>query len=220
MFDRHIGIDASIAERLAAEAARRGKRAHEFANELLDAVLQLSAAGGTPGEIVPAWKTMSLSRDIGGIPLLPRILIRNMVDRIYSTDPEWLVQEWFLAGRQLGDRLRVLYPTIEDLQAGAERLMPLVAERLIDVRRVSTEEERQSAVRVRVETDLTPATSACGEKFIAGVLSAYPFQPTESHVDDGAIEVTGVYQGRRGRTPATEPETASESTREPSEDRA
>src|SRR5207247_8933510 len=120
------------------------------------------------------------------------------------TDPEWLGKEWFQAGRQLGDVLRVMYPTIEDLQVGAERLLPLVAERLIDVRRVSGEDERHSRIRIRVETDLTAGTSAAGERFIAGMLSAYPFQPTEVNFAEGAIEVIGVYTGRRPSAPRTE----------------
>ena len=214
MTKTHIEVERWTAERLTAEASRRGKTAYAFANELLESALRVSAEGGTPAELLPAWKTMRVSKDVGGMPLLPRTLIGKMVDRLFETDPDWLGKEWFQAGRQLGDVLRVLYPTIEDLQAGAERLLPLVAERLIDVRRVSGEDERRSRIRIRVETDLTAGTSAAGERFIAGMLSAYPFQPTEVNFADGAIEVTGVYTGRQPPRPRSEAAEAAAETHE------
>ncbi len=210
----NVEVERLTAERLTAEASRRGKTAYALANELLEAALRLCAEGGSPAEILPAWKTMRVSKDVGGMPLLPRTLIGRMVDRLHETDPDWLGKEWFKAGRQLGDVLHVMYPTIEDLQVGAERLLPLVAERLIDVRRVSGQDERSSRIRIRVETDLTPGTSAAGERFIAGMLSAYPFQPTDVHVEAGAIEITGVYTGRRSAAPRTE---AAEAVGQPQE---
>jgi len=214
MSKTQVEVERWTAERLTAEASRRGKTAYALANELLEAALRMCAEGGSPSEILPAWKTMRVSKDVGGMPLLPRTLIGKMVDRLFETDPDWLGKEWFQAGRQLGDVLRVMYPTIEDLQVGAERLLPLVAERLIDVRRVPEEERGRSRIRIRVETDLTPATSAAGERFITGMLSAYPFRPTEVHVAEGAIEVVGVYEGRQPSKPHAEPEEAAAEPRE------
>src|SRR6266705_741832 len=173
MSKTHVEVERWTAERLTVEASRRGKTAYALANELLEAALRLCAEGGTPAEILPAWKTMRVSKDVGGMPLLPRTLIGKMVDRLFETDPDWLGKEWFQAGRQLGDVLRVMYPTIEDLQVGADRLLPLVAER-----------------------------------FITGMLSAYPFRPTEVHVAEGAIEIVGVYEGRQPSKPHAEPEDA------------
>ncbi|HEX9339870.1 MAG TPA: hypothetical protein VF992_01680 [Thermoplasmata archaeon] len=206
MAKKPIEVESWTAESLTAEASRHGKTAYAFGTELLEAALRLCSEGGTPAEILPAWKTMRLSKDVGGMPLLPRSLIGKMVDRLYATDPEWLEREWFQGGKQLGDVLRVKYPTIEDLQIGAEKLMPLVAERVIDVRRVTSEDEGPSRIRVRVETDLTLGTSAVGEKFLAGMLAAYPFQATEVHLAEGAIEVIGVYQGRHALRPRSEAE--------------
>src|SRR5437879_11191381 len=63
-------------------------------------------------------------------------------------------------------------------------------------------------MRLRVVTDLTPELAACGERFLEGLLSAYAFQVTETHAEDGTIEIAAVYRPQRPAEHAEE-ETAS-----------
>ena len=120
-----------------------------------------------------------------------------MVERLYRSDPEWLLGEWFEAGRRLGDRLRVLHPTLEDLQAGLSGLQSLIAERRIEVQRKPGGKETQPEIQLRVFTDLTPELATCGGRFVEGVLSAYSFRSTESRVKAGTIEIAAVYSPTR-----------------------
>ena len=106
------------------------------------------------------------------------------------------MQEWAEAGRRLGERLRILHPTVEDLQAGLSGLQSLIAERKIEVQRKPGGKDR-AGIRLRVVTDLTPELAACGERFLEGVLSAYAFQVTETHTKDGTIEIAAVYRPQR-----------------------
>ena len=73
-------------------------------NEILDVALRVFGQGGNENEIFPAWKTSRVSKDIEGAPFLPGSLIWKMVERLYRSDPDWLLGEWAAAGRRLGER--------------------------------------------------------------------------------------------------------------------
>ena len=197
MTKQDVYIESNTAQSLAAQASSRGKTLYSFTNEILDVALRVFGQGGNANEIFPAWKTSRLSKDIEGAPFLPRSLVWKMVERLYRSDPEWLLAEWFDAGRRLGERLRVLHPTLEDLQAGLSGLQSLIAERRIEVQRKPGGRETQPEIQLRVVTDLTPELAACGERFVEGVLSAYSFRATESRVKAGTIEIAAVYSPTR-----------------------
>src|SRR5207302_415179 len=180
MTKQDVYVESNTAQSLAAQASSRGKTLYSFTNEVLDVALRVLGQGGNENEIFPAWKTSRVSKDIGGAPFLPGSLIWKMVERLYRSDPEWLMEEWAEAGRRLGERLRILHPTVEDLQAGLSGLQSLIAERKIEVQRKPGGKDR-AGIRLRVVTDLTPELAACGERFLEGVLSAYAFQVTETH---------------------------------------
>src|SRR5947199_6321908 len=72
----------------------------------------------------------------------------------------------------------------------------------------------RSQVRVRVVTDLTPELASCGESLLHGLLCSYSFRATESHVEDGVVEVVAVYEGQ-APVPAAKPETVDVGTSRP-----
>src|SRR5438128_10500390 len=129
MTQRAVYAESNTAQSLAAQASSRGKTLYSFTNEVLDVALRVLGQGGNENEIFPAWKTSRVSKDIEGAPFLPGSLIWKMVERLYRSDPEWLLGEWAEAGRRLGERLRILHPTAEDLQPGWPALRSLTAKR-------------------------------------------------------------------------------------------
>ncbi len=135
MTKQDVYVESNTAQSLAAQASSRGKTLFSFTNEVLDVALRVLGQGGNEHEIFPAWKTSRVSKDIEGAPFLPGSLIWKMVERLYRSDSEWLLGEWAEAGRRLGERLRILHPTVEDLQSGLSGLQSLIAERKIEVQR-------------------------------------------------------------------------------------
>src|SRR2546430_11130505 len=131
MTKQDVYIESNRAQSLAARAGSRAKTLYSFTNEILDVALRVFGQGGNENEIFPAWKTSRLSKDIEGAPFLPRSLVWKMVERLYRSDPEWLLAEWFGAGRRLGERLRVLHPTLEYLQPGTSGNQALTPDRAI-----------------------------------------------------------------------------------------
>ena len=195
MTKQDVPVESETAQRLAAEASKRGKTLYSLTNEILDTALRVYGEGGSANEMFPAWKASRMWKDISGTPFLPRRLIRKMVEGLYPRDREWLLQEWVEAGRELGDRLRAYYPTLEDLQAGMSGVQPLIEERHFEIQRQRGPDELHQEILMQVATDLTPELAACGERFLVGLLHAYSFRATKSQVTGGNIEITAAYLG-------------------------
>lgn len=196
MTQQNVPVDARTAQSLAAHASVRGKRLVALINEILDAALHVYSEGGTADEIFPAWKALRMSRGLNGSPFVPRSLIGEMVERIYREDREWILGLWFEGGKELGNRIRTFYPTIEEIPAAVAGVHPLFAERRIDVSRGPAEEVRRGTIHVRVAAELPAALTACMERLIAGLLSAYAFRIAGSRIADGTIEIAAQYEGR------------------------
>src|SRR5207244_10807995 len=102
---------------------------------------------------------------------------------------------WCRGGKELGDHLRLFYPTLDDLRAGMSVINLLIEQRRFEVTRTSGADGRPVEIRMRVTTDLTPELTACGERLLMGILSAYSFQAVRSQVAGGTIEITAAYVG-------------------------
>ena len=195
MTKQDIPVESETAQSLAAQASKKGKTVASLTNEILDVALRIYGEGGNADEMFPAWKVSRMSKDIDGAPFVPSGLIRKIVERLYPKDREWLLQEWVEAGKELGDHLRLFYPTLDDLRAGMSVINLLIEQRRFEVTRTSGADGRPVEIRMRVTTDLTPELTACGERLLMGILSAYSFQAVRSQVDGGTIEITAAYVG-------------------------
>ena len=195
MTKQDVPVESETAQRLAAQASKKGKTLYSLTNEILEAALRVYGEGGNANEMFPAWKVSRMGKEISGTPFLPRRLIRKMVERLYPRDREWLLQEWVEAGKELGNHLRAYYPTLEDLQAGMPAVQPLIEERRFEIERQRGPDELHQEILMRVDTDLAPELAACGERFLVGLLHAYSFRATKSRVTGGNIEVTAAYVG-------------------------
>jgi len=214
MTKQEIAVESGTAQSLAAEASSRGKTLYSFTNQILDVALRVFGQGGDASEILPAWKSYRVTKDIEGVPFLPRSLVWKMVERLYQRDPEWLLQEWFEAGRRIGEVLRTFHPTLEDLQVGMTGNPSIMTEQRIEIMRPRSAGDGRQQVRLRVVTDLTPELASCGESLLHGLLCSYSFRATESHVEDGVVEVVAVYEGQ-APVPAAKPETVDVGTSRP-----
>src|SRR5437762_888118 len=171
MTKQEIAVESSTAQSLAAEASSRGKTLYAFTNQILDVALRVFGQGGDASEILPAWKSYRVTKDIEGVPFLPRSLVWKMVERLYQRDPEWLLQEWFEAGRRIGEVLRTVHPTLEDLQVGMTGNPSIMTEQRIEIIRQRSAGDGRQQVRVRVVTDLTPELASCGESLLHGLVT-------------------------------------------------
>src|SRR2546430_17742428 len=118
MTKQDIPVESETAQSLAAQASKKGKTVASLTNEILDVALRIYGEGGNADEMFPAWEVSRMSEDIDGAPFVPSGLIRQIVERLYPKDREWLLQEWVAAGEERGERLRLVYPLLGGLPAG------------------------------------------------------------------------------------------------------
>src|SRR2546430_13375301 len=207
MTKQEVGVQSSRAQLMAAEPDSRGKTLYAFTNQIRDVAVRVFGQGGDASEILPAWKSYRVTKDIEGVPFLPRSLVWKMVERLYQRDPEWLLQEWFEAGRRIGEVLRTFHPTLEDLQVGMTGNPSILTEPRIEIIRPRSAGGGCQQGRLRGVDRLTPELASCGESLLHGLLCSYSFVATESHVEDGVVEVAAVYEGN-APVPAAKQETA------------
>src|SRR5947208_4434574 len=204
MTKQEIAVESSTAQSLAAEASSRVKTLHALTNQILDVALRVFGQGGDASEILPAWKSYRVTKDIEGVPFLPRSLVWKMVERLYQRDPEWLLQEWFEAGRRIAEVLRTFHPTLEDLQVGMTGNPSIMTEQRIEIIRPRSAGDGRQQVRLRVVTALTPDLASCGESLLHGLPCSYSFRATESPVEAGVAEFSAAVEGQRP-VPAANP---------------
>src|SRR5207249_10818430 len=108
MTKQEIAVESSTAQSLAAEASSRGKTLYAFTNQILDVALRVFGQGGDASEILPAWKSYRVTKDIEGVPFLPRSLVWKMVERLYQRRPEGLLRARVGGGRRIGGGRRTV----------------------------------------------------------------------------------------------------------------
>src|SRR5947208_14708308 len=118
MTKQEIAVESSTAQSLAAEASSRGKTLYAFTNQILDVALRVFGQGRDASEILPAWKSYRMTKDIEGVPFLPRSLVWKLVELLYQRYPEGLLQECLEAGRRIREVLRNFHSSLDDLQHG------------------------------------------------------------------------------------------------------
>lgn len=193
----NIAVDYGVADELSLEAGRENKTQYALANEALKAVLEVAKGGGSPKQIYPSWKFVSMMKDVGCI-VLPEDLVEKLVSKIYAIDKDWLLNAWYDEGSRLGDFLKMSALRPEDLGDVIKEFQVLLPAQKIEFKKVagegkdssgygkSTYEIRAMGVASSVES------TTCAEQFIRGIISSYSLKIIESRISRGIIRVKAV----------------------------
>jgi hypothetical protein len=183
----NIAVDEETAESLADEASRENKSLYAITNEALAAVLRVCKYGGTPKEVYPSWRFSRILKDADAIPL-PGDLMEKLIKKMYSTEKAWLLNEWYEEGKRIGSYLRMYAEDFKDLVSNVDDLQAFLPVKRVEIQ--TKERENGSSVVVRViGAGLSQESTNCAERFLFGLLSAYPLRITGSAVSEGMIEV-------------------------------
>ena len=182
-----ISVDQAIADSLAGEAEKQNKTIFGLANESLGDVLKICEEGGSTKEIFSSWEFSRILKDTNSLPV-PGALIEKIVKRMYSVDTEWILDAMFEAGVNVGSYLRLRFPRFEDLIPRLFDLHAFLPVKRVEFEPISTTTDRMTiSVRVLGAGPSLEATK-CAEKFLAGLLSQYPYRIAETRVTDGIID--------------------------------
>ncbi len=193
----NIAVEDSLADELSREAGKQNKTVYAFANESLLAVLDVLRSGGTTKQVAPAWRFVSMMKDMDCIGL-PGDLIEKIITKAYERDPEWLARTWSDQGARLGSYLKMSALEPEELMKMIDEfqvLIPLLPIRKIEFRKTGVDSEGKYVVRA-VGAGHSKEIAYCAEQFIRGVLSAYSLRVTDSRISEGIIEVSAEVQNQ------------------------
>lgn len=194
----NVAVDEETADSLADEATRENKSLYALTNEVLAAVLRICKYGGSPREVYPSWRWSRILKDTDAIPL-PGALMEKLTRKVYESDREWLLKEWFDEGKRVGSYLHMYAENFEDLMPRVDELQGFLPVKRVEFERKTNDGGARMTVRV-IGAGFSRESTSCTEQFLLGILSAYPYKVNGSRVSEGMIEVTAEEE-RKGRGP-------------------
>ena len=186
-------MEDSVADELSLEAGKENKTQYALANEALLAVLEVAKHGGSPRQIYPSWKFVSMMKDVGCL-VLPEDLVEKLIGRMHDIDKDWLLKAWYDEGSRLGNFLKMSATNPEDLGKVIEEFQLLLPAQKIEFKKLREEEDSSGYGGTKYEIRAMGAggtfeSSSCAEQFIRGLLSAYSLKITDSSVSRGIIDI-------------------------------
>jgi hypothetical protein len=189
----NIAVEDSVADQLSFEAGRENKTQYALANEALIAVLDVTKGGGTPKQIFPSWKFVTMMKDVGCL-VLPEDLVEKLIEKMYSIDKEWLLRSWFDEGSRLGNFLKMSAVGPEDLGKVIEEFQVLLPAQKIEFKKSTADQapfENTYEIRAMGAGSSLESTT-CADQFIRGILAAYSLKITEGNISRGIISIRAV----------------------------
>ncbi len=192
----NIAVDDAVSDQLSLEAGRENKTQYALANEALLAVLEVTRGGGSPKQIYPAWKFVSMMKDVGCL-VLPEDLVEKLIARMYDIDKDWLLEAWYDEGSRLGNFLKMSAVNPEDLGRVIEEFQVLLPAQKIEFKKAATERDSSRYEGASYEIRALGAGSSlestnCADQFIRGVFSAYGLKITDSKISRGIISIKAI----------------------------
>jgi len=183
----NIAVDEETAESLADEATKENKSLYALTNEVIRSVLRICKYGGSPREVYPSWRWSRILKDVDAIPL-PGDLMEKLVKKVYASEKEWLLKEWFEEGRRVGSYLHMYAKGFEELIPRVEELQGFLPVKRVEFERKEAEGTARVLMRV-IGAGFSQESTRCTEQFLLGILAAYPYEIVGSTVSEGMIEV-------------------------------
>jgi hypothetical protein len=185
----NIAVDEERADALADEATKENKSLYALTNEAIGAVLKVCRYGGTPSEVYPSWRYSRILKDTDAIPL-PGDLMEKVMKKVYSTDRDWLLQEWNNEGKRIGSYLHMYAEDFQLLESRIDELQGFLPVKRVEFERREEKQRMRSELIIRVVgAGFSQESTSCTEQFLLGILSAWPFKMISSKSSEGMIEV-------------------------------
>jgi hypothetical protein len=183
----NIAVDEETADLLADEATKENKSLYALTNESLAAVLKICKYGGSPKEVYSSWRWSRILKDTDAIPL-PGDLMERLMKKVYLSDKDWLLKEWFDEGKRVGSYLLMYAQDFGLLASRVDELQGFLPVKRVEIEIKEEQGKTVAVVRV-IGAGFSPESTRCTEQFVLGVISAYPYKITYSRVSEGMIEV-------------------------------
>jgi hypothetical protein len=193
----NIAVDQTVADELSIEANKANKTIYALTNEALLAVIEILKLGGTSKQFYPAWKFVSMMKEIDAIPL-PGEMVEKLIKRMHRTDKEFLLKTWYEEGSRVGEYLRMSALTPEELSSTVDEFQVLLPVHKVEFRKIENGNNLDSDFAGNTQNHYviralgvgqSIESTSCAEQFLRGVLSSYSLKVLDTRVSQGMIEV-------------------------------
>jgi hypothetical protein len=183
----NIAVEEETADLLADEATKENKSLYALTNEALTAVLKICKYGGSPKEVYSSWRWSRILKDTDAIPL-PGDMMERLMKRVFLSDKDWLLKEWYEEGARVGSYLLMYAEDFRVLASRVDELQGFLPVKRVEIEMKEEDGKAIAIVRV-IGAGFSPESTRCTEQFLLGLLSAYPYKIVNSRVSEGMIEV-------------------------------
>jgi|SRR5579875_1546587 len=186
----NISVDQRVFEEFSSQAERQNKTLFAFANESLSAISKICTEGGTPEQLYPLWRSISILKQIDVITL-PSDFIDDLIEKLYITDKAWVLKMFNDLGAGLVGLLKIAAGDLDSLSDLAKDLTLLLPVKQFKV----TKQDQGS-----VEVDIVGAgrkiqSTECTLEFLKAVLNGYGYTITKQEISIGTLRVWASKRG-------------------------
>lgn len=162
--------------------AREGKTVFAFTNDVFEQALKAYQMQTNPAEILQFYILMKLEKD-RGVCIIPIDLLNYMMQKLYKTEKEDLLQKWYDSGLWYGKYLSVKFETENWLQI-FERQMKKSAWNITDF----SIAKREKSIHMRcICPYFTKESTEAFMKFLEGIMHSSNYKTLKNECLKGMI---------------------------------
>ncbi len=180
-------MDDKIATMLSDEAARANKTLYSFSNECLEAALKISQEHGSVDEIYPFWLQTKMSKEVDGMPWVPRGLLDSFVKTFYQSNSDTLLKTFFEYGVFLGSYVKLRAKNLDEVMNLIKLFKLSIPARVFEIDRIEVESGRKYIFRY--VSGISNEMTICMGKYLEGVFSCYTPEIQSRTSSTGVVEM-------------------------------
>jgi hypothetical protein len=194
----NISVDGAVFDEFSAEANRQNKTLFAFANETLSAISKISKEGGTPSQLYPLWRSLSVLKQIDVITL-PSDFVDDLIEKIYVSDKETVLKMFRGLGSNVVGLLRIAAEDLDSLALLAKDFALMIPVKQFKVTKEEGEEETMKVDIVGAGRKIS--STECTFEFLKAILNGYGYSVTKQEIGVGTLRIWAS-TGRRVTRPS------------------
>lgn len=192
----NISVDATVFDEFSTQAERQNKTLFAFANETLSAISKISSEGGSPSQLYPVWRSLSVLKQIDVITL-PSDFVDDLIEKIYISDKETVLKMFRDLGSSVVGLLRIAAGDLDALASLAKDFALIIPVKQF---RVTKEEGKEGSVEIDiVGAGRKISSTECTFEFLKAILNGYGYSVARQEIGLGTLRIWAT-QGRSMRS--------------------
>jgi hypothetical protein len=177
-----IAVQSDVITQIIRIANTKGRTVYSFVNEIMEQAIEAEEVGRSLKEIVEMYKLMEIEKKTGSI-LVPREILNFLIQRLYPSEKDALLKEWYSSGQWYGKYIKARIQEGEPLET-LDKLLQAYAWDSSEIRVI----RGNGPIRLRcISPKHTPEETRLFSKFLEGAMHSMGYNLKEKEVMKGLI---------------------------------